>query len=299
MALALAPLTLVQPIGVLPVPVAVVGSALAARRRPSRPQVVGALLGVAGVAGLAVILLAPAGRVLVLPPWTLLAGVLLAAVAGSVVVIVAGRRWPALARCLLLSFVAAVLFGLNSIQLRMVGHLVATGGLPTQLPLLLTAVLGVALVLVVGLWAMQSAYTVGSAQVVICCLTLVDPITAVVGGYLLLNDGVTLSGLSWVGALACTALAAVGVVLLSREAQVTTTVPADRQPSLSAALAPVAGPARSVRSAECGSVTPRGRSSPRRDPGALTGPLAAVRPDGRARYRRCPHIRASGTQIVR
>lgn len=224
-ALALAPLTLVQPIGVLAVPVAVVGSALAARRRPSRPQIVGALLGVGGVAGLAVVLLAPAGRGLVLPPWALLAGVLLAAVAGSVVAIGTGRRWPALARCLVLSFTAAVLFGLNSILLRMVGHLVATGALATQLPLLVTAVLGIALVLVVGLWAMQSAYTVGSAQVVICCLTLVDPFTAVVGGYLLLHDGVTLNGLSWIGALVCTALAAVGVVLLSREPQVPTTVP--------------------------------------------------------------------------
>ena len=216
-ALVLAPLTLVQPLGVLAVPVAVVGSAVAVGRWPGRGQVVGALLGVAGVVGLAVLLLAPADRALAPPSAGVLIAVVLGAAAVGVLVTVRGRTWSALTRCLVLSSVSAVLFGLNAILLRLVGHLVGSGALATRLPLLVTAALGIAVVLPVGLWAMQAAYTVGSAPVVTCCLTLVDPIAAVGGGYLLLHDGVTLPGLSWVGVLAGTAMATVGVVLLSIE----------------------------------------------------------------------------------
>lgn len=226
-ALALAPITLVQPIGVLAVPVTVIGSAVAARHRPHRRQVIGALLGVGGVAGLTVLLLSAPSRPLVLPPWGVLLAVVLTAVAVAVIVTRGGHAWPVLVRCVVLSVTAAVLFGLNSILLRMVGHLVKAGELTAQVPLLVTAVVGIALALSVGMWAMQSAYAAGSPQVVICCLTLVDPITAVAGGYLLLDDGVMLPGLGWAGALGCIALAALGVVLLSSEHPAAAPHPAD------------------------------------------------------------------------
>lgn len=77
------------------------------------------------------------------------------------------------------------------------------------------ALAGIAAALPVGLWAMQTAYTAGSPQLVICCLVLVDPTTAGVGGYLLLNDGVALPASSWVTALLCISVAVAGVVLLS------------------------------------------------------------------------------------
>lgn len=220
-ALALAPITLVQPIGVLAVPVTVLGSAAAAHRSPGRRPLLGAALGVGGVAALTVVLLGPAAQPVQLPSWGLLLGVVLGIVAGAAVVVRSQQSWPPAARCLLLSVTAAVLFGLNAILLRTIGHLVATGGLAAHLPLLWTALAGMALALPLGLWSMQTAYTAGSPQVVICCLTLVDPITAVVGGFLLLHDGVALSALSWVGAFACTAVAAVGVVLLSSDQAVT------------------------------------------------------------------------------
>ncbi len=216
-ALALAPITLVQPIGVLAVPVTVIGSALATGRRPRPAQVLGSALGVGGVAALTVLLIAPASRPVVLPAWGTLFAVVVVLVGLGALVTRAGGLGPPLARCLQLSVTAAVLFGLNSILLRMAGHLVGAGPLLADLPLLVTAVVGVALALPVGLWAMQTAYTAGSPHVVICCLTLVDPITAVLGGYLLLHDGVALSSLGVAGALACTAVAAAGVVLLSRK----------------------------------------------------------------------------------
>ena len=216
-ALALAPITLVQPIGVLAVPVTVVASAVRERRPPSPAQVVGSVLSVVGVAVLTVLLLAPDAAGLVLPRWPVLAVTVLTLVAASVLVTVLPRPAAPLTRCLVLATAAAVLFGLNSILIRMIGHVLSTGSVGASWPVLLTAVLGLALALPVGLWAMQTAYLAGSPHVVICCLTLADPITAVLGGHWLLQDGVAVSGPALSGAVVCALAAAAGVVLLSRD----------------------------------------------------------------------------------
>ena len=215
-ALGLAPITLVQPVGVLAVPVTVVASALTRRRRPAPSQVVGTLLSVAGVAALTVVLLLPATYPPTLPPWTTLAtgsGVII--VGGAAAVLVLGRA-PALLRCVSRAVVAAALFGLNSILIRTLGEVLASSPAdPTGL--VVTSLVGIALALPLGVWAMQSAYIVGSPQVVICCLTLIDPLTAVLGGRVLLQDGAAVTGGILVVAVACASMAAVGVVLLAKE----------------------------------------------------------------------------------
>lgn len=218
LALALAPITLVQPVGVIAVPVTVVASALRTRRRPSTTQIVGASLSVAGIAALTVLLLVPAAQPAVLPPWGALAGTVLVLVAMTALVLVTpvGARRPG-ARCVALATAAALLFGLNSILLKVIGEAVRSGFVAADRPALLVAVPGLALALPVGLWAMQTAYLTGSPQVVICCLTLADPLTAVIGGHLLLGDGVTASGPTSMAAVTCAVVAAAGVVVLSKE----------------------------------------------------------------------------------
>ncbi len=216
-ALALAPITLIQPIGVLAVPVTVAATSLTAHRRPSHRQVVGALASVAGIAVLTVLLLTPAVRPLVLPPWWLVALTIGVTVGLSAAVTVSAARGPALLRCVLLACAAAVLFGFTSILIRLIGHIVSTGAIVTELPLLLTAIVGVALALPVGLWAMQRAYLSGSPHVVICCLTLLDPLTAVGGGGLLLQDGVAANGATLIAVAVCVLVATLGVILLSTE----------------------------------------------------------------------------------
>ena len=216
-ALALAPITLVQPVGVLAVPVTVIASAWAVRQRPSRAQVLGSLLSVTGIGVLTVLLLVPATQPVVLPGALLLGGVVLAAVALTGVAVLTRTRAAPLLRCVTLAAAAAVLFGLNSILIRTAGHLVSAGQVASEVPLLVVSIAGVALALPVGLWAMQIAYLSGSAHVVLCCLTLVDPVTAVLGGRLLLHDGVAVSGPLVVAAVGCAALAGWGVVLLAQE----------------------------------------------------------------------------------
>ena len=217
-ALALAPITLVQPVGVLAVPVTVVVTALARRRRPARTQVLGTLLSVVGVAALTVVLLLPVAQPATLPTWrTLATGAGAVLVGGGAVAILLGRAWaPPLLRCVSRAVVAAALFGLNSVLIRTLGEVIATP--PTDSTgLVVTSVVGLAVALPVGVWAMQSADRFGSPQVVICCLTLVDPLTAVVGGRVLLQDGAAVTGPTLVVALACALVAAAGVVLLARD----------------------------------------------------------------------------------
>jgi hypothetical protein len=215
-ALALAPITLVQPIGVIAVPVTVVASALRTRRPPSRSQVLGSVLSVVGVAVLTVLLLAPKAEPVVLPSWVVVAVTVLVLVGISVLATVTRGAGSPVLRCIALATAAAVLFGLNSILIRMVGHVLSTGSIAGAWPVLLAAVLGLGLSLPTGLWAMQTAYLSGSPHVVICCLTLVDPISAVIGGHLLLQDGVDITGLRLGGAVFSAVVAAAGVLLLSR-----------------------------------------------------------------------------------
>jgi hypothetical protein len=215
-ALAFAPITLIQPIGVIAVPVTVVASALRARRRPRSTQILGAGLSVLGIAVLTVLLIVPSARPLVLPHWAAIAGPTVALVALALLATLFRGAWPPIVRCITLATAAAALFGLNSILIRTIGHIIKVH--PTGAgPVLLTAVLGLAVALPVGLWAMQSAYLSGSPHIVICCLTLIDPISAVLGGNLLLQDGVAVGGLTLWAALGCAVIAASGVLLLSRD----------------------------------------------------------------------------------
>lgn len=218
-ALAFAPITLVQPVGVLAVPVTVVASAIARRRRPSRTQAAGTLLSVAGVAALTVVLLLPASRPATLPAWSTLAtgvGAVLLGGAGAALLL-GGARAPALLRCVSRAVIAAVLFGLNSVMIRTLGQVLGSSSVSDPTALVVTSLVGIALALPLGIWAMQSAYLFGSPQVVICCLTLIDPLAAVVGGRSLLQDGATITGSLLALAVTCAAVAATGVVLLARD----------------------------------------------------------------------------------
>lgn len=218
LALTLAPITLVQPIGVLAVPVTVVATAFQRRRRPRRRQMVGSVLSVGSIAALTVLLIAPAAATKpVLPQIVTLVLPIALAVVGALLIGVLGQRAPALLRCTLLAAAAAVLFGLTSVLVRTVGRIIGASDLVAERGVLLTALIGIALCVPSGVWAMQTAYISGSPQVVICVLTLLDPLAAVVGGHFLLNDGVALTAATTAAVSGCALLAAVGVVLLSAD----------------------------------------------------------------------------------
>ena len=217
LALAMAPIALIQPIGVLAVPVTVVAAAVGASRRPSRAQVIGCVLSVAGVGLLTLLLLTPIAHAFELPtPGSLVVAVVLTAGA-ALGTTFAGERIPRLLRCLAQATTSAVLFGLNAILIRAMGHILATDSVEVHRTVFVVALLCIVVALPVGLWTMQTAFLAGSPHLVVCCLALLDPLAAVVGGRLLLREGMLLTPLAIVGVVGCALIAAVGVIFLSVE----------------------------------------------------------------------------------
>ena len=229
-ALALAPIALVQPVGVLAVPVTVVAAARTERQWPSRRDVAGSLLSVLSIVGLTLLLLhaaRAAERAVRLPTLTRVGTTVVVLLVAGVLAGLLRNRLPRAVSAPVLACAAAVLFALTTVLLRIVGFTVLAGIAGPDAVLCLEALVGTALAGMLGVWLMHTAYGTGSPHAVVCCLTLVDPVAAVAGGSLLLHEDATLSGPSMTAAVVCAVLAAVGVVLLSDAPAV---VPADELP---------------------------------------------------------------------
>ena len=226
-ALTLAPIALVQPIGVIAVPVTGVASAIKHRLRPSPRQITGTLVSLASVSTMTAVLLGPSALGVVIRPSVPSVIVTVAVAIGIALAVVrSGPGTRPLIRSTALAATAAGLFGLTSVLVRTVGTILDSGVPTDDLPLFLVALSGMALTLPIGFWAMQTAYVSGSPQVVVCCMTLIDPVTAAVGGRLLLQEGAAFTPATLWAAIGCGFLAAVGVVLLSGKNPASGKVPA-------------------------------------------------------------------------
>jgi drug/metabolite transporter (DMT)-like permease len=213
-ALVLAPLSVVQPLGVLAVPIAVLITAMRTDRRPAPGVVVGALLSIAGVA---VFVGAAAGTAVSSPPpdqATLIASLV---VAGVVLALAAlGFARSGWIRCVACATAGAAAFGLVSALVRAVSQSVVAGDVGLlELPVL-AAVAGIAAAVLVGGWLVQQAFASGPPEVVIACLTVVDPIVAVLLGAVLLGEGAATPADTWLLLAGAAVTATAGVVALAR-----------------------------------------------------------------------------------
>jgi glycosyltransferase involved in cell wall biosynthesis len=168
-ALSLAPLSIVQPIGVLSLVLTVLPGSRANRVRKAVFSVC------AGVGGF-VVLAAFAGTssTAAVQPWPAQF-----VVVGALALAAAGLSTHGRARCLALATSAAVLFGLGSALIRAASEaIVGRGQFGTGLPLAVEAVL----LMLAGGWLMQQAYAAGPAGIVVAATTVIDPLTAVTIG---------------------------------------------------------------------------------------------------------------------
>lgn len=207
-ALGLAPLPVVQPVGALAVPVAVLLTAHATRCRPAPSALAGVVLSVGGV--VAVVALSTGGPA----PGPFPAGRLAWAVAAAVLVIgalaVAAAR-PGPARHLASAAGAAVAFGTEAVLLRALARIVAgQPAAPETVPLLLACAVAA---LVTGCWLVQQAYATGPAETVVAALTVLDPLVAVGLAAVVLGEGTHAHP---VGLLGASTLATAGVLALAR-----------------------------------------------------------------------------------
>lgn len=213
-ALLLAPLRVVQPVGVLAVPIAVLLTAARVRLRPPRGVVLGAALAVTGVVSFVIV---SAGSVTSQPPKGSAVVVACLVVAALVVLLtfagLAARGWL---RCVAYATAAATAFGLVSALVRAVSLSVTSG--EAELLDIGTLFAGAVILCVTvgGGWLVQQAYASGAPAVVVASLTVVDPIVAVLLGAVLLGEGAhTPLGL-WLVMGVATAAAVAGVITLAK-----------------------------------------------------------------------------------
>lgn len=234
-ALVLAPLSVVQPLGVLAVPIAVLLTAMRTNRRPLPGVIVGVLLSVTGVA---VFVGTAAGTAVSTPPpdkATLIASLI---VAGVVLLLAAfGLARSGWARCVACATAGAVAFGLVSALVRAVSQSIVSGDVGLlELPVL-AAVAAIGAAILVGGWLVQQAFVSGPPELVIACLTVVDPIVAVLLGAVLLGEGAATPVDTWLLLAGAAVTATVGVIALARH-----------HPDAVAARAARTGPGAAVRS---------------------------------------------------
>lgn len=211
-ALRLAPVVVIQPIGVLAVPISVLLTARRHQVRPSRRVwwAVGAsVLGVAGFVALT------AGQSRSQVP-TLRAILVVVAVVAVLVTVGAllASRLQGRAATLLWAGAGAATFGMGSALIKAL-FLEWDAGHRIDDPVVWGTAIVIVLAWLSGSWMIQHGYLAGTPEVVVGAMTVTDPVVAVLIGIVLLGEGgfapPVLAAMS-----AAAVLAVVGVVELSR-----------------------------------------------------------------------------------
>ncbi len=225
-ALAMATLAVVQPLGVLAVPLGVLFERHGESRRGNVTAVACAVAGVVGGVALFTLATTAAAGAVRAPadPWRVLTVVVLVALPAAGLAALSalpGRRaapdpagplHSATVRCLARAVPAAVAFGLVSAVVRAGIEIAARG---PDASLLLLGAVGV-LALVAGGLGVQSAFRSGPPSLVVACLTVVDPLAAVGVGALALDERIATGPAGAVIAVTGGLLAVSGVLLLAR-----------------------------------------------------------------------------------
>ncbi|WAJ47154.1 DMT family transporter [Mycobacterium sp. Aquia_216] len=213
-ALVFAPLSVLQPVGVLAVPIAVILAAAHTHRKPTAGMLVGVLLSATCV----VTFVTTAAGSAVSTPATGCDTALAGLVVSLVLLMLAGvglacTGWV---RCVACAMAGATAFGLVSALVRTVSQTITSGRVSILDPTVATGVAAVAVAILTGGWLVQQAFASGPPEVVVSCLTVVDPFVAVLFGVILLGEGNALSPTQWVVLITAAIGAIVGVAVLAR-----------------------------------------------------------------------------------
>lgn len=213
-ALLLAPVTVVQPIGVLAVPWTIL---LAARlhRRPITTAMWGAAaLTVGGTAAFAWVAIAHAAPYPVLNDAWLVLGTLTGFGLAAALALL-GSRGPVAWSCLAWSGAAAVIYGAESGVVKAIGHYATSRPWLTSPVFWALSASIVAGALLAGIW-IQQGYASGPAEIVVGTLNAAGPVAGVAYGIAVLGEGSLLTGTAVLLMLLFATAAISGVVLLSR-----------------------------------------------------------------------------------
>lgn len=213
-ALILAPVSVVQPIGVLGVPLAVIVAARRGHHRATKGVVVGIAISVVGTAAFVWLTAGKATSIPLTGETLILAGALVGALIGACLVVVKlNTGWIRALGC---AFGGAAAFGLVAAGMRALSQLIAGDFTRLTQPLVIGTLLGIIAAAAIGGTLVQQAYTVGSPEVVLACVTVTDPFVAVLIGLTLLGEGRLLDPITGVGMGLAAVTATVGVFVLAR-----------------------------------------------------------------------------------
>ncbi|WP_369176267.1 DMT family transporter [Streptomyces mutabilis] len=211
-ALALGPLSLVQPLGALTIVFALPMAALFVGRKAGATAWRGALMATVGLAGLLSLVGASDTQSLDTAQRVVTAGV-----TGGVIValMIAGRaahRHPAV-RSILLATASGIAFGMSSVFTKTVAVDWAGGVSVADLPSL--AVIGV--LATAGMLLSQASYRGAGLAAPLATLTVVNPVVAAVVGITMFGETFRYGTTGTVLALSCGVVAAGGLILLTTE----------------------------------------------------------------------------------
>ncbi|MFC0675476.1 hypothetical protein [Brachybacterium hainanense] len=214
-ALSQAPVSVVQPIGILAVPWSVLLASRIHGYATSRAVWLSVAVTIAGVAGFtAVSTHVSSGHAAEVDELMLGLYVGVCATIAGALLLLHSRVAPAF-RSLVMASGGAVLFGLTSALLKAL--LVQLGGAERgAVPVMVLTGAGVLATAVLGAWMIQQAYALGHPEVVVGAMTTVDPIVAVVFGLMVLGEGVHLHVLTIAAMAALGTISTLGVASLAR-----------------------------------------------------------------------------------
>ncbi|MDO5093707.1 MAG: hypothetical protein Q4D79_09860 [Propionibacteriaceae bacterium] len=216
-ALTMAPVAVVQPVGILAVPWSVL---LAARihghRIPGRVwQAVG--ITVLGVVGFTVFSSLFAKGQKQFGFWPITWSFVAVCVVCAVLSFFAAKRAVPWAKAMLWSSVGAIFYGLASGMMKAWMNMVQSGDFHLFHPSTLVVIGYMFACYGLGVWMIQQGYASGPAEITVGTMTTVDPFVAVLFGLFILGEGAGVGFGPSVGMLLSGAVAVYGVVLLSKD----------------------------------------------------------------------------------
>ncbi|MGY1428215.1 DMT family transporter [Streptomyces sp. MN12] len=211
-ALALGPLSLVQPLGALTIVFALPMAALFVGRRAGATAWRGALMATVGLAGLLALVGASDAQSLDTAQRIATAGVTGAVVVALMVAGRAAHRHPAV-RSILLATASGIAFGMSSVFTKSVAVDWTGGVSAADLPSM--AVIGV--LATAGMLLSQASYRGAGLAAPLATLTVVNPVVAAVVGITMFGETFRYGTTGTVLALGCGVVAAGGLILLTTE----------------------------------------------------------------------------------
>ncbi len=212
--LMLAPVTVVQPVGILAVPWAVLLAARIHHIRPTRLTWGAVAMTIGGIVAFTLVSARKAAPDTALPPTRIIIACLIVFAIGGLLGFLGRFGAPAL-RCLMWASGGSFFYGLSSALIKTIAELVRHNNF-TARPLFWTAVAFLVACYLVGGWMVQQGYANGPAEIVVGSMTTTDPIVAVTFGLAVLGEGARLNVLDAFTMAVSGVVAIAGVFVLSR-----------------------------------------------------------------------------------